>query len=110
MGLFPAYGVGNKTATFCYDLLSRFSALWRFLYEEEIEPTNNLAERGLRPVVIFRKLSGGSHSEWGTQFIERLFTVACTLKQRAGNLFEYLSQSFQAYIHGTPGPPLPSGS
>jgi transposase len=104
-----AAGVGNKTAAFCLDLLHRFPTLWTFLYEEGIEPTNNLAERGLRPAVIFRKLSGGNQSEWGMRFTERVLTVACTLRQRAGNIFEYLVQSFEAHIHGTPGPPLPSG-
>ena len=101
--------IGNKTSAFCLDLLDRFPALWRFLYEEEVEPTNNLAERGLRPAVIFRKLSGGNHSEWGIHFTERLFTVACTIRQRAGNLFEYLTQSFEAHIRGFHGPPIPSG-
>jgi transposase len=104
-----AEGVGTKTSAFCLDLLNRFPTLWRFLYEEGVEPTNNLAERGLRPAVIFRKLSGGSHSEWGMRFTERLFTVACTIKQRAGNLFEYLTQSFEAHIRGSVGPPIPFG-
>ena len=99
-----ANGVGGKTAAFSLDLLDRFPTLWRFLYEEGVEPTNNLAERGLRPAVIFRKLSGGSHSEWGMRFTERLLTVACTLKQRAGNIFVYLAQSFEAHIFGRASP------
>jgi transposase len=103
-----AEGIGNKTTAFCNDLLDRFESLWRFLDEEGVEPTNNLAERGLRPMVIFRKISGGSHSEWGMRFTERLFTVACTLKQRSGNLFEYLSQSFKAFLHRAQAPPLPT--
>ncbi len=104
-----AEGVENKTVAFSLDLLDRFSTLWTFLYEEGVEPTNNLAERGLRPAVIFRKLSGGNHSEWGICFTERLFTVACTLRQRTGNLFEFLAQSFKAHIHCSPGPPIFSG-
>ena len=101
-----AANVGSKTVSLCFDLLDRFPTLWTFIYEEGIEPTNNLAERGLRPVVIFRKMSGGSQSEWGANFIERLFTVACTLRQRAGNIFEFLTQSFDAHIRGAAGPPV----
>lgn len=101
-----AEGVGNKTAALCYDLLNRFADLWRFLYEEAVEPTNNLAERGLRSIVIFRKLSGGSRSDWGERFIEKVFTVACTLRQCALNLFTYLTESFRAYIYGTDPPVL----
>jgi transposase len=98
--------VSNAGAAFAYDLLGRFSTLWLFLDQENVEPTNNLAERGLRPAVILRKLSGGSQSEWGASFTERLLTVSCTLKQRAGNIFTFLTESFQAYA-GT-GPPAPS--
>jgi len=36
------------------NLLKCFAHLWTFLYEERIEPTNNLAERALYPCVILR--------------------------------------------------------
>lgn len=94
----------NKTVAFAHDVLNRFSTLWTFLYEEGVEPTNNLAERALRPLVIFRKLSRGSQSEWGVRFTERLFTVVCTLKQNAKNVFTFLTQLFQAHVGA--GPPL----
>jgi transposase len=94
----------SKTVAFACNILDRFPTLWTFLYQEGVEPTNNLAERGLRPAVIFRKLSGGSQSEWGLRFIERLMTVVCTLKQNTGNVFEFLTKSFQAHF-GARSPP-----
>lgn len=94
----------NKTKGFAHNILTRFSTLWTFLYEEGVEPTNNLAERALRPLVVFRKLSGGNQSDWGARFTERLFTVVCTLKQQAKNVFSFLTQLFQAHL-GV-GPPL----
>jgi transposase len=102
-----AEGIASKSAALCCDLLKRFPTLWTFLHEEGVEPTNNLAERGLRPAVILRKVSGGSQSTWGLLFIERLQTVVCTLKQRSRNIFEFLAQSFEAHLHGTRGPPAP---
>jgi transposase len=87
----------RKSRALAHDLLDRFETLWTFIYEEGIEPTNNLAERGLRAVVIFRKLSYGSQSVWGAEFIERVMTVACTLKQNAGNLFKFLTELFEAH-------------
>lgn len=38
---------------------------WTFVDHEGIEPTNNTAERALRPAVIYRKLSFGTQSESG---------------------------------------------
>jgi transposase len=98
----------SKSTAPAYDILDRFSTLWTFLTEEGVEPTNNLAERGLRPAVIFRKLSGGNHSEWGARFTERLFTVGCTLKQNARNVFTFLTHTFEAHLGARPTP-LPLG-
>lgn len=97
--------IANKTKALSYDLLERFSTLWTFLEQEGVEPTNNLAERGLRPFVVVRKLSNGSQSEWGLRFSERLMTVVCTLRQRAQNVFEYLTSVFSSYFKSS-DPPL----
>ncbi|HLB52486.1 MAG TPA: IS66 family transposase [Chlamydiales bacterium] len=97
---------GNKSQALCYDLLNRFTTLWTFLEQEGVEPTNNLAERGLRPCVIARKLSNGSQSEWGIKYSERIMTVVCTLKQQTGNVFEYLTQVFFSRLKKGPAPPV----
>jgi len=96
----------SKSIALAHDLLNRFPTLWTFVFSEGIEPTNNLAERGLRPIVILRKLSGGSQSEWGALFTERLMTVVCTLRQNAKNVFTHLTEMFAAHYSGCP----PSGS
>jgi transposase len=98
--------IGGKSQALCCDLLNRLATLWTFLEQEGVEPTNNLAERGLRPCVIARKLSNGSQSEWGIKFSERIMTVVCTIKQRAGNVFEYLTQVFYARLEKGPAPPV----
>ncbi len=98
----------NKTKAACLDFYSRFESLWTFVYEEGVEPTNNEAERGLRHAVIWRKLSFGTQSEIGERFVERIMTVALTLKKRAHNSFEYLTDCFKSFINGAQAPPLPS--
>jgi transposase len=98
--------IGNKSRALCYDLLNRFQTLWTFLDQEGVEPTNNLAERGLRSAVIARKLSNGSQSEWGTKFSERILTVVCTLKQQAENVFDYMIRLFQSRLEKGPAPPV----
>jgi hypothetical protein len=39
-----------RTARFCKNLLGNFNALWTFLEYDDVEPTNNHAERSLRVV------------------------------------------------------------
>lgn len=104
--LASAKEIQSKSRNLGKNLLNCFSTLWVFLYEEGVEPTNNLAERGLRPAVIWRKISGGSQSDWGLNFTERLLTVSFTLRQRSGNLFEFLSRAFDAHLKGSSIPLL----
>ena len=37
--------------------------LFRFVINSSVESTNNRAERAIRPIVTYRKVSGGSRSE-----------------------------------------------
>jgi hypothetical protein len=46
---------------------------------------NNLAERSLRPLVVVRKISGGSRSPQGSQTRMTLASVFATLKARGLN-------------------------
>lgn len=96
----------TKTKATCIDFFIRFDKLWLFVYAEGVEPTNNVAERGLRHKVIWRKLSFGSQSEVGERFVERVMTVAATLKQQAKNSFEYFTKCFREYIRGGQSPPI----
>jgi transposase len=52
----------KRAARFCRELLRLEPALWTFTRVKGIEPTNNHAERMLRPAVMWRKQSLGSHS------------------------------------------------
>ena len=52
------------------------------LYNTAAEPTNNRAERALRPAVIARKISCGNKTTRGKQTWETLASLAATSKQR----------------------------
>src|SRR3954468_15779934 len=71
----------EKTAATCRNLLEGEEHLWTFLRVRGIEPTNNAAERALRHAVLWRKSSGGTASEWGSRFVERVLSVAATCRQ-----------------------------
>jgi transposase len=95
-----------KTAATCRQLLAGEAHLWTFVRVEGIEPTNNDAERALRHGVIYRKLSGGTDSESGSRFVERVLTVVATCRQQNINVLDYLTCCFQAHLDGQPTPSL----
>lgn len=102
-----ARGRRVKTAGFAADLLNRWASLWLFAdHPDLVEPTNNAAERGLRPAVIKRKLCFGSHSERGLRATERLLSIdgSCRLQQKS--LFAYLAEAMTAAATGKPAPSL----
>jgi transposase len=70
----------RETAKFWANVLRFQEALWTFVPKKRVEPTNNHAERTIRTLVIWRKISSGCHNEKGLRFVERVLTVAQTLK------------------------------
>ncbi len=92
---------GHKpTERTCANILRQGKSLWNFLYSKEVEPTNNLAERQLRPLVISRKLSFGADSARGARFIERIFTAIMTCAQQNRSILEFLNASVNKYFVG----------
>ncbi len=55
--------------------------LLRFLHQEDVEATNNRAERELRPAVIARKVSHCSRNERGARAFEAFTSVIQTLRK-----------------------------
>ena len=82
------------------------ASLWVFSEVVGVEPTNNAAERALRPAVIWRKTCFGSQSEGGLRFVERMLTVAASLKQQGRDLIEFITQALRAKWFGLPVPSL----
>jgi len=78
------------------NLRDREAALWTFAYVEGVEPTNNRAERAVRPGVIKRKLSFGTQSGDGSRFIERMLTVCETLRRQGRDVLDFLTESIEA--------------
>lgn len=52
--------------------------LFTFVRDPAVPPTNNLAERSLRPLAIARKISGGTHSPAGSEQRMVLISVLAT--------------------------------
>jgi len=85
---------------------ARGPALWAFAYVEGVEPTNNAAERALRPAVLWRKGCFGAVSSGGNEFVERIWTVIATCRQQERHLWSFLGDAVQAYWAECPAPSL----
>jgi transposase len=95
-----------KTVRTCRQLLKVESALWTFVDSPGVEPTNNHAERALRPAVIWRRTSFGSQSKAGSLFVSRMLTVVTSVKAQQRDVLEFLTQSCRAARTGLPAPSL----
>ena len=98
-----------KTAATCAELLRLWDCLWTFTRVEGVEPTNNAAERALRHAVIWRRISGGTDSEAGSRFVERMLSVVATCRLQRVNVLEYMTRCLKARLDGLPAPLLIPG-
>jgi transposase len=100
------YSGNRKLKGVCQELYNRRDFLWTFTETEGLEPTNNAAERALRPAVIQRKLSFGTQSEAGSRFLERILTVSETCRMQNRSTYQYLVETMEAHFHKRKPPSL----
>jgi hypothetical protein len=92
----PCYGLSKR-------LLRHEGELFQFVLVAGVSADNNAAERSIRPLVVVRKISGGSRSGAGTTTHLGLFSLLETWRVRGLNPFEELLMRLQ-----NPSPtPLP---
>lgn len=90
----------------CADILEHKLALWTFVQNPAVEPTNNHAERELRAFVLWRKKSFGSQSDRGCRFAERIMTVAHSLRKQRRHVLDYLTAACHAALTDQAAPSL----
>ena len=95
-----------KAAALCKDLRGQFVSLWTFTRRPGVEPTNNHAEREIRPAVLWRKSSFGCQSAKGARFVERMLTVVRTLRRQKRSVLDFLEEAIRAANARTPAPLL----
>jgi hypothetical protein len=95
----------HPTHTLCKRLLRHEDELFQFVLVEGLSSNNNLAERSIRPLVVIRKISGGSRSDSGSKTTMALASLLETWRVRGLNPFtECLKLLSQAPAQA----PLPS--
>ena len=80
----------RDNARFAKRLRKHRPHLLRFLYVNELDATNNLAERMIRPAVITRKTNGCNRSKPGAATHAILSSVLVTCRQHSIPILDYL--------------------
>lgn len=81
-------------------LAREMTSLWVFLLEQGVDSTNNLAERGLRFGVMWRKTSHGTDSEQGNRWVERSLSLRQTCRQLGQSTFGVLVDAVTSLFQG----------
>ena len=98
----PIKGFGGA----CRNILDHREALWRFVTDPSVEPTNNHAERELRGLVCWRRSSGGTQSDRGNEFAANLKSVIHTCRKQRRHVLTYLNSAIHAALHERNAPSL----
>jgi transposase len=83
-------------------LLRHEDELFQFVLVEGLSADNNLAERSIRPLVVIRKISGGSRSEEGSKTRMALASLFETWQARKQNPFD---ECFKLLSQAASSPP-----
>lgn len=80
--------------------------LFVFIEHPNVDPTNNVAERALRPAVQWRKICFGNRSSGGETATQRLLTATRTCALQKRNVLAYLTDAVRSYRLCLPAPSL----
>jgi transposase len=93
------HGSEDKDVKRISERLSRsIDGLFTFLDQPNVQPTNNLGEREIRPAVIIRKNSLGNRSEKGANCQAVLMSVYRTLKRRGLNPVDTVVNALKEFV------------
>jgi hypothetical protein len=79
-----------KVQKFIGKICNGFDFWFTFILNPGVEPTNNRAERALRPQVVLRKIVGTLRNDKGASIHERIMTTLATWGQRGLNSLQML--------------------
>jgi transposase len=95
----------NDAINIAVRLWNKQEDYFRFI-DRGLQPTNNLAEQSIRRVVIDRKITQGTRSDWGNRWQERIWSVLSTCAQSGTNVLTFLRDAVAALLGGTTTPKI----
>jgi transposase len=95
-----------KSLTLAKRFRKHGDAIFRFLFDSAVPPTNNGGEQSIRQLVIDRKITQGSRSEMGRQWNGRIWTVLDTCRKQGRSSWQFLQNAICAHYFQTSTPSL----
>jgi hypothetical protein len=74
--------------------------------DKEIPSTNNAAEQAIRAIVLDRKVTQGSRSEWGNRWMERFWSVLATCTRQGRPVIDFLYDCIYSKLNNIVSPSL----
>ena len=105
-GTIPQSSPGGKDAINIAERLWNWQTEYFRFIESNLPATNNLGEQTIRKVVIDRKVTQGTRSDWGNRWLERFWSVLTTCEQQGTNVMSFLCSCIESFLHGLAPPPL----
>jgi transposase len=90
----------DEAGTFARTLERELGALWTFVVEQGVEPTNNRAERALRFAVLWRRMMQGTYNGKGDRWVERILSLRETCRLRGIPTFPVLVEAVTCSFNG----------
>ena len=88
----------------CKDMLKLYPAFYTFVRVEGVEPTNNSIEAKMRHSAQWRRVSFGTWSRRGSEYVGNILSVVTTLRIQGREVLPYLRDACQAALEGKCAP------
>jgi len=86
----------NEYHTFAVKLRNAIPSLFTCIIHLFVEPTNNIAERALRELIVIRKIIGGLRRENGARTMETIASMLATWKQQGKPIYPTLKKAISS--------------
>ena len=88
----------------CHRIDEHFEGIVAFLDDPMIAADNNATERDIRPLAVYRKVTGGTRSTNGSLSLAHWMSVTQTLRKNGLPLRDYMVGLHSAHLHGRAPP------
>jgi transposase len=98
----------KKVRELAGEILNDWDAVVAFVWDPDLPPTNNEAERALRHAVIARRISFGTRTDEGSRFYAAALSVIDTCRRRGVETWGYVGSLIAAARASLPPPAIPT--